>query len=186
MLTDLMRAFLAIEVPEEIRNRLYEAAKEFKNEDTSIVHEDGMHITLKFFGEIDNSEMVMIEDAMDRVDMRRFRIEIRGIGIFNPDFLKVAYAIVSEGESEIKALKKKIDNALNDAGIGTRDEHEFSAHVTLARFKRKPNGNRILSILDKYKNASFGSFEISKFALKKSTLTKEGSVYETLRDFNLM
>lgn len=181
-----MRVFLAIEIPEEIRNRLYEAANEFKNENTSITHKHGMHITLKFFGEIDNGEIVRIEDALEKVNVHKFKAAISGLGIFDPDFIKVAYARIGDGESEIKELKRSIDNALNDAGIGARDEHEFSAHVTLARFKRKPNRNWVYSILEKYKDTSFGSFEISKFALKKSTLTEEGSVYETLHEFSLL
>ena len=59
----------------------------------------------------------------------------------------------------------------------------FSAHMTIARVKRKPS-QELISKLKTIENTELGEQNVKEFVLKKSTLTPRGPIYETIEVFS--
>lgn len=80
-----------------------------------------------------------------------------------------------------KALQENVEDLLKPFKFET-DNREFSAHATLARVKflKKDQKNAFISILREFKDIEIGGMWVNKVHLKKSTLTPEGPIYETL------
>jgi 2'-5' RNA ligase len=83
-------------------------------------------------------------------------------------------------------LHKQIETSLSSFGF-TVDTHGFNAHATLARVKYLPKKKKedFLHLLEELKDVELGTMQVDAIRLKKSTLTPEGPVYETLHEVRL-
>jgi 2'-5' RNA ligase len=86
-----------------------------------------------------------------------------------------------EPQEIIKKLREKIYNSLKDIALL---DSRFESHVTLARVKAVRNKEEFIEKLRRLgvRKAEFG---VTSFAFKKSTLTREGPIYEDIVKFNL-
>ncbi len=176
-----MRAFIAVELSEELRGRLAEFAKAFDFAGVKPVETENLHITLFFLGEIDERTQGKVVDAMQKVSVPPFKLKCSGVGVFpNPNFIRVVWAGCENGSlskiyeqlsPEMRRLRYKIE--------------PFRAHVTVARVKSPEAKEKVQKALGKFEGADFGACEIKSIALKKSTLTPTGPVYETVYEKRL-
>ncbi len=174
-LGDNMRLFLAIDLPMRIKRKLYEASEMLQG--VRRVRKENLHITLHFFGEKTKKEMRIINERLEQVSFKPFKLSVEGIGFFPSEkFVRVIWAGVKEGREEMQRLHK---NILSSFGI--KEEERFIPHVTLAR------ANRFVPSLkdfkEKYKEAFFGSFVVNEFLLVESHLGKGGARYEVLFNY---
>ena len=88
-----MRAFIAIELPEEIRDELRRRQQAFHAicprsavcRDARWTRPEGIHLTLKFLGEISEDTSQRVIEALDGLGtVKKFQVEVRGFGFF-PD-----------------------------------------------------------------------------------------------------
>ena len=79
-----VRAFLAIDLDDDLKPKINKIIKEFKQIDTRIKYVEltNLHLTLKFFGEIDTNGLKLLEDAIANVvsEFEPFKINISGCG----------------------------------------------------------------------------------------------------------
>jgi 2'-5' RNA ligase len=108
-----------------------------------------------------------------------FEAKVEGIGVFpkpsNPKVLWLGTTgnfgtLHDDVETVLKPFKFK------------EDERAFTAHATLARIKslNKDQKTAFINVLNELKNIEIGSLQVNKVLLKKSTLTPDGPIYETL------
>ncbi len=172
-----MRVFVAVPVPREVRARAADAGKELAADGISLVRPENMHLTLRFVGEVQPSEGESIALELDRVVFKRFPCSVRGAGVF-PDehHVRVVWAGVESGGS-LEALAAKVAQALKGHG----GDQRFSAHLTIARVKRRFDAAPFLS---KHRDEDFGSFEVSEFHLIESVLGgPQGPQYRVIRSY---
>jgi 2'-5' RNA ligase len=175
-----MRCFIAIDIPEEIKEKIMAIEKELEEkikESAKFVERENLHITLKFLGEIEENKIPEIKEIINSISFTPFKIKLKGIGVFpNEKFIRVIWI---GGESkELEGIASYLDEKLKS--IGKFESEEFTIHLTIARVKSKIN---ISNFLNKYQNYEFGEFEvanINQIKLKKSTLTPKGPIYEDL------
>lgn len=173
-----IRSFIAIDITPELRKKTSILKKELEIEGIKTIEEDKVHITLKFLGDVKSSMLGEIEKTLRSILFKRFKVKLRGIGVFpNEHYIRVVW-IGCEG-NELVDLAKKIDKSLG----GMLKPEPFSAHLTIARVKRKID---LSEFLNKYKNVDFGEFEVDRFELKMSEIGKKGSGYSTLAVFNAL
>lgn len=171
-----MRLFLAIPLPFDLRKSIESRGKELTQEGLTPLRAENMHVTLKFLGECSESKVDEIKTKLAAISSPKFTCSLRGVGVFpNETYVRVVWVgIESEGK-----LEKLVENVCaNLPGIG-KDER-FSAHMTIARVKQKPD---LHSFLSKYKSVEFGSFEADRIDLIESVLGHFGSTYRTLAEF---
>ena len=81
-----IRAFLAIDLDDDLKPKINKIIKEFKQIDTKIKYVEltNLHLTLKFFGDIDTNGLKLLEDAIANVvsEFEPFKINISGCGAF--------------------------------------------------------------------------------------------------------
>ena len=65
-----LRAFLAIDIDEDLKAKIYKVIKEFKQIDANIKYVDleNLHLTLKFFGDIDTEGIDLLSSKISNVD----------------------------------------------------------------------------------------------------------------------
>ena len=180
-----MRAFIALDVPEEIRQRAETLGNEFRMDGITLVKGDAMHITLQFLGEIDAAAGEKVVEAMKEVKRTPFRVSLSGLSYFTPRLIRVIFVELNGGGQEVKELYGKLSKVLSAKGIAFGQENDYTPHFTIARVKRVGDMRRLREALAKNSKAELGSFNATSIALKESTLTPEGPVYRTLYELKL-
>lgn len=183
-----MRAFIAIDINDNVRQKLVEAQEKIektKSAKIKFVEPENLHLTLKFLGEITEEQAEEIKRVLEIVAKKhkKHSVRVKGIGVFpNYNYVRVIWAGV-ENDEEIKKIAKEIDNALFK--LGFKREKDFVSHITIGRVKFVKDKVELMLALKELSNEEFGEFEVSAIELKKSTLTPKGPIYETLARFEL-
>ena len=182
-----VRAFLAIDLDDDLKPKINKIIKEFKSINTKIKYVEltNLHLTLKFFGDIDTNGLDLLEDKIAGVvsDFEPFDIHIKGCGAFpNNNHIKVIWIGIDE-DSLIKELHDKLD--VEFAKLGFDKDKRFSTHLTIGRMKTAKNKDKVKQTIEEFENVDIGQMTVEKISLKKSTLTPSGPVYEDLKVFKL-
>lgn len=182
MVKALIRTFVAVELDPGFGGKIRQVQERFSEFDLKFVNPpEIVHITLKFLGDIKESKVPSIAAALDSIMCEPFEAKIGGGlgGVFpKPSNPKVLW-LRSAGNFE--TLHNDVETVLKPFGF-KEEERGFTAHATLARVKslNKDQKNSFINILKELKNIEIGSMQVNKVLLKKSTLTPEGPIYETL------
>lgn len=182
-----MRAFLALEVSGQVMERLQAAQEELKKTgaDLGLVARENTHFTVKFLGEIPESAVSEIDTRIGRLKLRAIEIAVRGMGAFpDPRRPRVVWAGVgSEDELKMNAICKSVIGALE--GIGRPEDHDFHAHITLARVRSPRNTEALTSLIRRNQALDFGRTKIDIVKLKSSRLTPRGPIYSDVREYGM-
>ena len=145
------------------------------------VSPENIHVTMKFLGEVKASRLQEITDAACAAcaGFEPFQAELKGVGVFAHPGKARVFWLGLEPADRMKSLAGKIDEEMSHLGF-EREKRDFSAHVTLARFRKRPRPGHVKELLEKWDKESFGSQLVDGVAVKKSTLTPRGPIYETV------
>ncbi len=176
-----MRTFIAIEIPAEIKKEMAEVQSRLKGPgvDASWTRPEGIHLTLKFLGEVEEPRIPEIMDSLTRAigGAGGFRLEVVGVGTFpNPRNARVAWIGVSGDIERLMALQSSVEEAM--AGLGMeREDRKFTPHLTLGRIKYIRSRDAWVNALDAMKDIRLSSFNVEAVSLMKSELQPSGAVY---------
>ena len=136
-----VRAFIAIPVPKAVIQVLDDAVKNLDScigENVGWVRTEGIHLTLKFMGNIETGIVERVLEAMSAVvsQFSPFELAISKLGVFpNPRRPRVLWSGV-QGEIEtLAALQSAIDGALGELGL-RQEQRAFSPQLALGRVRR--------------------------------------------------
>ncbi|MDE1856140.1 MAG: RNA 2',3'-cyclic phosphodiesterase [Candidatus Micrarchaeota archaeon] len=174
-----MRTFISIDLPEQVRDSIAQVSREFTGDGVILVDKSVMHLSLHFLGDLDNDQIEVVKESMNGIKAKSFEVGIRGLDFFNPSFLKVIFARVTDGAAECTDIYNQISDSLVSKGI-PMEEREYTPHVTIARVKRVRNPRAIVSQIRSHSDTDFGKFTASSVKLKYSELTPEGPIYTDL------
>ena len=179
-----MRAFLAMEISDEIKRYLKTVIKAMAMHVDGVkwVNEAGQHITLRFFGEIEEEIAWKIKEAAGGIEKKyaTFAATIQGIGAF-PDRRRARVIVITleDGVDNIKNIYNDIEGALSFLGI-EKEGRQFTPHITLGRKKVPgPIPDKSLVKLERM------SFNVGSVVLFKSTLRPEGALYTPVWEIKL-
>ncbi len=179
-----MRAFIAIDVPAEVKDKVEDLKYGMAFPGLVFAKREAVHLTLLFLGEISEGDAERAASAISGVEFRPFRISLKGVSCFSPDFIKIVFAEVKEGAAELLELRQRLCDALSKGGIAFEEE-SFTPHMTVARAKRVRDRQELLRAINERAQTDFGSFEARSVVLKKSVLGAEGPVYTDLLELKL-
>ena len=175
-----MRVFAAIEIPDGIKEGILEASRYFALRDVTLVRKEALHITLQFFGEIEDKDVAVIKSAMDSIKTGGFEVTVQGISYFKPERIRVVYAGITQGADKITGIHNRLAESMK-----IHDEERFLPHVTIARVRGMKDRRAFVELATEYEEHNFGTFAVDSLVLKKSTLTSGGPVYELLHESKL-
>ncbi|MCA9265411.1 MAG: RNA 2',3'-cyclic phosphodiesterase [Planctomycetales bacterium] len=151
------------------------------------VRPENLHLTLKFFGDIDDEDIVAISRAVPKalVDRDPFPVRLAGVGAF-PDVQRARTLWIGfqSGSEELIALQEAIDEQLAD--IGFRPERRrFHPHLTIGRLRDGRNRDALVRRIEQEQDFSAEPFFVEELVLVASHLKPKGPTYTVLSSFEL-
>lgn len=186
-----MRAFIAVDLPEAIKAAIAEEQRALRSafpsssrhDDIRWTRPEGIHLTLKFLGEISDKQTVQVSRALEALgSFESFFVEVKAFGFF-PDARRPRVFWVGVQASPVLAqLAERVDAAMEQLGFAP-EGRTFSPHLTLARFKAPKPQPELLAALEPRRGFSLGRFQVSEFFLFESKLSPQGAQYRRLARF---
>ncbi|MHA1107518.1 MAG: RNA 2',3'-cyclic phosphodiesterase [Alphaproteobacteria bacterium] len=178
----MIRLFVAIELPEDIRRRLASMAGGIPS--ARWVSEENLHLTLRFIGEVPEDRLDGICAALAAVGGAPFDLTVSGTGHFESRRrVRVLWAGIEPNE-ELAALHDRVESALVRAGLEP-ESRKFSAHVALARLHTAP-AVRVAAWLTASGAFQAAPVRVETFTLLSSFLSRSGAIYSIVQDFPLL
>ena len=183
-----IRSFIAIELPEEVREGLARLRSELERDEHRFVKwvaTGGIHLTLKFLGNIPFKQVTEITKAIEEAaqGISPFHLEISGIGAFpNLKQVRVFWVGISGEVDKLSMLQQNMDSALAALGFA-KEERSFVPHLTLARIRQGASPSERSSFGDLVGSTIFEDkyhIKVDAISLMKSQLTPAGAIYTRL------
>ncbi len=180
-----MRTFIAIDLPQEVHRELARQQAAFRGliRDARWTSPEGIHLTLKFLGEVKDAQVIEIKRALEPLAaFTPFTVEVKGFGFF-PDARRprVFWAGI-DAAPDLGQLAARVEDAMAKLGF-PREERSYSPHLTLARFREPKPQPALRDMVAKHTELSWGRFEVSEFFLYESKLHPQGAEYIKLARF---
>ncbi len=183
-----MRSFIAINLPDPIKSDIDSIVERLRpvGPPARWVPGSNFHLTLKFLDEISPEQVLPIRGAitMAASHANAFDMQLGGFGVYpNERKARVLWIGIESGLETLKTLAREIDRAVSPLGFA-REEREFSAHVTLARFREPTPVDRLMNAVSQMPYDS-GSIRVGSIELMKSILNSKGAEYSILESVRL-
>ncbi len=187
-----MRLFVALDLPDAVHQKLRDLIDELKREspDVKWVNPEGIHVTLKFIGHVDDAKAGEIQQAVGKIHSDRpVTMEFRGMGFFpNERRPRVVWCGV-HGSDNLPKLAGDIEEAVEALGI-ERETRPYTPHLTLARIDaekvRRAQIGKLVATAKKFADTSFGSARGTEFHLYESVTKPSGAEYKILQSFSFV
>lgn len=183
-----MRAFLAIEIDEKIKETVVKLIEKLsvRGEGISWVKKENIHLTLFFFENLKEEDVEKISYAVleKAKQTEPFSLEVKGGGFFGrreaPKVFWLGF------DKDLPALKKfQAEIADSFKNFGYLEDKRFAPHLTIGRNRTGKKQNYVVSTLLDYKDFSLGTFLVEGVVLFKSELLKGGALHTPIKKFTL-
>lgn len=173
-----MRAFVALEIPRELREALARFQEELRavGLDVRWTPSEQIHLTLKFLGEIEEARVDPLRRDLEAGAARHPapRLQIVGIGAF-PE--QGPPRVVWAGCRGLDpGIADAVDVAAARQGV-LRESRAFVPHLTLGRVKA---AGRLREAIGAARERRFGRMAPKELVLFRSTLRPSGAVHEAV------
>lgn len=191
---------MAIEIGDIIKKRFRECQERLKEAGGGIKWVDvgNIHITLKFLGYVEEKHLSQVKDIINKSvqAIKPFSLRFKGIGGF-PKFQRpmVVFIVAEEAASAsggsddkkmsyLTTMNSRLEEGFQALGI-EKEDRPYEAHLTLGRVKSPHNVERLVRLMEEYREEPFGEELVSKVLLMHSQLSPQGPIYTRLEEFPL-
>lgn len=174
------RLFAAIRPPAEVVDALLDLEDDIAG--ARWQDENQLHLTLRFFGEIEPRQADDLDAALQAVRAAPFALALRGVGHFETKGKAHTLWAGLAPSDELIALRRQVETAARRAGLAP-ESRKFAPHITLARLNRA--SGPALPFLAAQSALHGEPWPVEAFDLMESTLTPAGAEYETVRRYRL-
>ncbi len=184
----MKRIFAAIKIQpsENLFALIYQLKHGLRNENIKWVEPHNIHITLKFFGETEESKINIITEQLKIVADRhqQFMLNVCGAGVFGSSYNpKVIWLGIKE-EAELLSLCRDVLDSMDKLGWA-KDRQNLVLHLTLGRIKHIQDKAKLKTAIEKYKDVDIMEVNTTEFYLYESILKPMGPTYHVLETFKL-
>jgi 2'-5' RNA ligase len=181
----MIRAFLAIDLPDSLRPQLALVQGELKKSGADVrwVPVGNIHLTLKFFGNIPDGDVDAITQAAREVAEQQapFQLQITEAGAFpNTKSPRVVWVGLGGDVVPLTQFYYRLEKAFATLGY-LPEGRAFNAHLTLGRVKSPAGRHRLAQMLERLPPLEGPAFEVKEVILFRSVLSPQGSTYTRLK-----
>ena len=185
---DTIRTFVAIELDDEVKRHITAAIDELRHrqiDSLRLVRPEGVHLTLKFLGDIDAARVPQIAEAMTTVAAwhEPFSLTLGTPGAFpSATRARVLWLGVEGRLQRLRLLQADMDEALTEIGFPA-ERHSFNPHLTIGRIHHRAPGtdrHRAADALTALPTPADQAIAVNGISLMKSTLRPDGTVHERI------
>ncbi|MBV9923726.1 MAG: RNA 2',3'-cyclic phosphodiesterase [Acidobacteria bacterium] len=178
-----IRVFCAAELPREVREAAAAHAarlrRDFPDARAGWARPEGLHITLKFIGEVGAPRVEVLSRAAAAAvkEFERFPLTIEEAGTFPPrGAARVLWLGVKDDSGQLALLQRRLEQECEAAGF-PREGRAFRPHLTLARLRAPAQ-----ALSEAHRKATFGPhhFQVDELLVMRSELGPGGSRYTPL------
>ncbi|MFQ5913591.1 MAG: RNA 2',3'-cyclic phosphodiesterase [Nitrospinota bacterium] len=182
------RCFVAVPAPPEICERATEIQDVLRKSSglqrIRWLNPDGLHITVKFLGDVPAEDIPYIAEQLAIVASGCWPsvLPFDRLGVFpNPKRARVLWwgSNPKDVPAEVRALHFHVQEALHLLGF-EKEERPFQPHITLGRMKENPNPVALAEAMKRPASLTETRFPVRGIELMESRLRPQGAVYETL------
>lgn len=179
-----MRCFIAIELPEGIRDRLADLQTQLANLGRAVrwTKPGSIHLTLKFLGEVPDQQIADVCTTAKRIAVAipEFDLEITGVGCFPPRGpVRIVWAGIPQSPAPLLACQKECEAGFGSLGFAP-ENRPYSPHLTIGRVNDPLAGPRIREALRQFTDFTAGSFTAEELIVFQSDLRPSGPIYTPL------
>ena len=175
----MIRLFAAIEVPELIGRDLARLQSGLPRARWRPL--EALHITLRFFGEIDERRADDLDAELARVTSPAFDVVLKGVGEFGEGHISDAVWAGVEANERLNVLAGRCEAAARRAGLEP-STRAYRPHVTLAYLRGSPT-DRVAGWIRTHNLKTLEPFRVNRFGLYSSRLGQGGSTYRLEREY---
>lgn len=184
-----MRLFIALDFPPGVRERAWRASAPLRDARFPVkwVGEDGLHVTLKFLGQVKRDRVPGLREALDgaAAAVAPFDLRLGGVGGFpslaNP---RVVWLGV-EAPPALARLQDAVEEATVRLGF-EREARGFHPHVTLGRARRGANRRRFAGFEEVAGRVALDeACRVESVELVESVLRPQGARYSVTSSHRL-
>jgi len=187
-----VRLFVAVALPEPISAALRGLIQALRGELPGLrwVRPEGIHLTLKFLGEVAETGVPGLEAELSaglRGALAPFAASVAGLGLF-PEGpgrrARVVWVGVTAPGGSLAALRELVERACVRAGYPP-ERRPFSPHLTLARVGDEGPPPGLAQAVWSGRQLDLGELAVDRVTLFQSMLSPQGASYRNLREFPL-
>jgi RNA 2',3'-cyclic 3'-phosphodiesterase len=184
-----MRTFIALRLPAGVIGMLAEIQCRLKGHGVVIrwVRPQNIHLTLKFLGDISQSQVETVVDKMHKTGASclPFTLVTAGLGVF-PGIKRprVLWAGLSGDTGKLGVLYQILAEQLATAGF-LSEKRPFRGHLTLGRIKDRIDSKVLAKAMADVGGLKSEVFKIDEIVLFKSDLRPKGAVYTEIECVSL-
>ncbi len=185
---EAIRTFIAIDVPEDLKRSIYEIQQELgqlRGDRVAWVKTEGVHLTLKFLGDVSKETMARVIEAVRRSvqSAEDFWLTTTVKGGFPKLRHPKTLWIGVDGGEELYRLQKSIEAELERAGISL-ETAKFHPHLTVGRVKEL-GANSVLTAKFAEFPLDIVEWRVSKVNVMSSRLSSYGAEYDCIESIAL-
>jgi 2'-5' RNA ligase len=179
-----VRLFVAVNLPPDVRVGMWAAAEPARRGSAPVrwVAADGIHVTLKFLGEVADERMEELRQALVRAaaGIRSFTLTLTPGGVFPaPSRPRVFWAGL-DADPQLELLQHGVEREFAPLGFPT-EARAFHPHVTLGRAERDAGPADLRRAAERLAAVPFaGTVLVETVDLMRSTLSPRGARYEAV------
>lgn len=188
-----IRSFIAIELPEAVKKGLRQLQAELTLPQYSFVKcvsPDGIHLTLKFLGNVPTQKVADITRVMEQASqgVNPFQLQLIEVGAFpNMRRPRVVWVGIKGDVDKLIGWQQRLDNGLVPLGFA-KEARPFTPHLTLARLRENCSPGDTLQFGEMLTSSHVEvdyNFTVNSLNLMRSQLLPTGAVYSQLAEVKL-
>lgn len=181
-----LRAFIAVEIGPEVRRQLaaLQARLKASGADVRWVRPEGIHLTLRFLGDIRPADIGRLAGVMAEAVAEQAPVELTaaGWGVFpDPQRPRVIWVGLPGADEKLSKAAAALEEKLIAAGFGPADK-PWKPHLTLGRVQSPRGREPLLRALAGEGEKEYGRFLADRLILFQSRLERGGAVYTVLQE----
>jgi RNA 2',3'-cyclic 3'-phosphodiesterase len=193
---DAIRAFIAIELPEHVRQQLDTIEKQIIDRAGASarravrwVPASNIHLTLKFLGEVSTGNLQALARMLqaEAAQHHSFELTIKELGAFPNVRRPRVIWIGSHAPNDLSTLQKTVESETHKLGYPV-EERPFSPHLTLGRISQTARPDEVTQVARALSELTIGEISrvtVDRIHLFRSDLHPSGAIYTSLYDYPL-